>query len=291
MESAAVRSVVLEIDSPGGELTGMNELAKLIAAARGSKPVLAYVGGMAASGAYWLASAADEIVADETAMLGSVGVVLTARRKDPQSAVVEIVSSQSPRKRLDAETPAGQAGLQELANELAGIFVRSIAGYRGVSEQHVLERFGKGGLLLGAKAVEAGMVDRIGTLEGVIAELQQGRKPKRASATAPGAAASVSTSGNRTAAPVKTEAQLEAETLAFINRTMRGKDGAEAEEQEFQQMRARFAPGQKPKRRSMAEIMAAEVEEAADGDSQTPLSNEDETKTLHFIEEVLKGAY
>src|SRR5690606_30919548 len=96
-----IRGIVLEIDSPGGEATGINELGKMIAAGARQKPVIAYGGGMVASGAYWLASAAGEIVVDETAMLGSIGVVITARKRDGSDGTVEIVSSQSPNKRVD----------------------------------------------------------------------------------------------------------------------------------------------------------------------------------------------
>jgi hypothetical protein len=65
----------------------------------------------------------------------------------------------------------------------------------------------------------------------------------------------------QTAAPAKSAEELEAETLAFIERTMRRSDGAESEEQEFHRMRARFAPGQTPTCRSLAELMAEAASE------------------------------
>ncbi len=68
-----VEAIVLDIDSPGGQVTGIHELAGRIRSAAAVKPVVAYVSGMAASAAYWLASAASCIVADPTTKMGSIG--------------------------------------------------------------------------------------------------------------------------------------------------------------------------------------------------------------------------
>ena len=66
LEDDSIQGIVLNIDSPGGQMNGTNELANMIFAARGTKPITAYVGGLGASGAYWIASAADEIAVDAT---------------------------------------------------------------------------------------------------------------------------------------------------------------------------------------------------------------------------------
>jgi signal peptide peptidase SppA len=176
VDNPYVRGIVLDIHSPGGEATGINELSKLIASARKAKPIKAYAGGTMASGAYWLGSAADEVIIDETAMLGSIGVVMSyldTSKRDANSGVnlVEIVSSQSPDKRVDPTTDDGRAKVQLLVDALAEEFVIAIARYRGVDRAKVLSDFGRGGVLVGAAAVRAGMADRIGSLEAVIAEL------------------------------------------------------------------------------------------------------------------------
>ena len=75
LENPQIKAIILDIDSPGGEVNGVSELSNMIFEARGKKPVSAYASGDAASGAYWIASAADEIVVSETAALGSIGVV------------------------------------------------------------------------------------------------------------------------------------------------------------------------------------------------------------------------
>jgi ClpP class serine protease len=74
LDDPAVKAIMLNIDSPGGEVSGTDELAQAIFDARGTKPIVAYVGGTGASAAYWLASAADKVVVSPTAVLGSIGV-------------------------------------------------------------------------------------------------------------------------------------------------------------------------------------------------------------------------
>jgi capsid assembly protease len=183
--NAEVSSIVFDVDSPGGEMKGVNEFAKFVVENRGKKPIIAYVGGMAASGGYWISAAADEIVADETAIFGSLGVVMTAKdtsERDAKSGVktYEIVSSQSPLKRTDIASDEGQAHVKSLVDKLADEFIGFVATHRNVSKEKVLADFGKGGLLTARDAVAAGMADRLGSLEGVIAALSQ-RKVRVAS--------------------------------------------------------------------------------------------------------------
>jgi signal peptide peptidase SppA len=173
----SVRAVLLNVNSPGGEADGVNELSRMIYEARGRKPTIAYIGGLGASGAYWLASAADEIVAEESALLGSVGVVATfrdTRERDAKAGVAtyEIVSSQSPLKRPDPATDSGRGQIQQIVDAQAEIFINAIARNRGVDPERVLADFGQGNLLPAAQAVRAGMADRLGTFESVASALR-----------------------------------------------------------------------------------------------------------------------
>jgi signal peptide peptidase SppA len=167
LDNPAAKSIVLNIDSPGGMANGVAELASHIYEARGKKPIVAYVGGTGASAAYWLASSASSIVAAKTAMLGSVGVVVGVGKKGED----EIVSSQSPYKRVDPATAEGRARVQALVDNLAAIFIADVAKYRAVGAEHVSAKFGQGDVMLGQQAAEAGMIDKLGTFEGLIAEL------------------------------------------------------------------------------------------------------------------------
>tara|TARA_Y100001934_G_scaffold281710_1_gene392378 strand:+ start:311 stop:1519 length:1209 start_codon:yes stop_codon:yes gene_type:complete len=173
LENPQITSIILDIDSPGGEVNGVSELASMIFEARGTKPVIAYASGDAASGAYWIASAADEIVVSETSALGSIGVVGIYRGKSAKESAetVEIVSSQSPHKRLDPMSDDGRAKLQTRIDAMADVFVSTIARNRSVTADHVLEHYGGGDVMIGGHAVNAGLADRIGSLERLITEL------------------------------------------------------------------------------------------------------------------------
>lgn len=169
VDDPLVKAVVLNIDSPGGQATGVAEFAHMIRAA--AKPVVAYVDGSGASGAYWIAAAADEIVLAKTAEVGSIGVVVGVDTRPSATGVVELVSSQSPRKRPDLSTDAGRAQIQDRIDALAQVFVEDVAAYRGVAVETVLAEFGQGDMRLGAAAVALGMADRVSTLEEVLAGL------------------------------------------------------------------------------------------------------------------------
>lgn len=179
LENPNIKGIILDIDSPGGEVNGVSELSNMVYAARGKKPVVAYASGDAASGAYWIASAADEIVVSETSALGSIGVVGMYQGKSGKSAeTVEIVSSQSPHKRLDPTSDEGRNRLQTRIDSMADVFIGTIARNRDVSAEDVQSHYGGGDVMIGAKAVSAGLADRIGSLEGLIAELSSPTSPR-----------------------------------------------------------------------------------------------------------------
>ncbi|AGH98949.1 hypothetical protein A11S_2151 [Micavibrio aeruginosavorus EPB] len=179
LENPNIKGIILDIDSPGGEVNGVSELSNMVYAARGKKPVVAYASGDAASGAYWIASAADEIVVSETSAMGSIGVVGMYQGKSGKSAeTVEIVSSQSPHKRLDPTSDDGRSRIQARIDSMADVFIGTIARNRDVSVEDVQNHYGGGDVMIGAKAVNAGMADRVGSLEGLIAELSSPTSPR-----------------------------------------------------------------------------------------------------------------
>ena len=167
-DDPAIKAIVLNIDSPGGQANGIHEFAAMVRAA--SKPVVAYVDGSAASAAYWIAAAAQKIVVNKTSLVGSIGAILTVDASKRGDAV-EIVSSQSPNKRPDVTTSEGRAQIQALVDSLAQVFVDDVAAYRGIKSDAVLEKFGQGAVFLGAEAAARGMADEVSTLESVIAGL------------------------------------------------------------------------------------------------------------------------
>ena len=172
LDNPAVTAIVLNIDSPGGVASGINELAELIYQGRSQKRIAAYIGGSGASGAYWLASAAHEIVIDETAIAGSVGVVVEAVvDKEGGTKTYQIVSRNAPNKRPDLSTEEGRAKVAETVDALEDVFVAKVARNLGVDAESVPGMGDHGGLRVGAAAVDAGLAHRLGSLEGLITEL------------------------------------------------------------------------------------------------------------------------
>ncbi len=172
LESAEVHAIILTIDSPGGAVNGCAELAQLIFEARGVKPIVAYVSGDAASGAYWIGSACDEIIVSSTSGLGSIGVVgMYKVDSDDKESTIEIVSSQSPHKRLDVKKDDDRAIIQSRIDALASVFVESVAVHRNTDADTVIEKYGGGDVFIGEHAVTHGLADRLGTFEKTLQEL------------------------------------------------------------------------------------------------------------------------
>lgn len=170
--SSSVERIVLLVDSPGGVVSGLGEAADELAAS--AKPVTAFVTGVCASAAYWLASQAGEIVMDRAAHAGSLGVVATVTRQEAAGAdgrrAYEIVSSGAPMKRADPATEEGRAAIQADIDAVEAVFLADVARGRRVPLATVRADFGQGGMLAAERAVRVGMADRIGTLEGVLAQ-------------------------------------------------------------------------------------------------------------------------
>lgn len=170
----SVRAILLVVDSPGGEANGVNEFAQMVYAARGQKPITAYIEGMGASAAYWIASAADDVVVDAIAVVGSIGAVRTMPSPQGGAArTIEIVSSQSPNKRPDVATERGRQQIQDQVDALADVFVAAVARNRNVSTDTVLADFGQGGLFIGQAAIDVGLADALGSFEQTLADLAQ----------------------------------------------------------------------------------------------------------------------
>jgi signal peptide peptidase SppA len=196
-----IQSVILNLDSPGGEVSGISELSKAIAKMNASKPVVAYVDDMGASGAYWLAVAARSIVASDTAKVGSIGIIATVIEgpEDAAEKKYRFVSSISPKKRPDLETDEGRASIQTIVDDLGAVFAKAVAAGRGVSAEEVVSNFGQGGLLVAGRGLEVGMIDEIGTFEGLKDRMKSGSIPRRTVSHQKGASAMPAISVHHTA--------------------------------------------------------------------------------------------
>lgn len=178
LDNEEVKSIILDFDTPGGAITGVNELAEIIYKARGTKPIKAYVTGLACSAGYFLAAACDEIIIDEMGQVGSIGVMRVVSKQNDKSVIFK--SSQSPMKNVEAESELGKAEYQSKVDYLASIFIDKVAKYRGITSDEVINRGNKGGVLVGAVAVTAGLADRLGSMDSLIEELNnKGKKENK----------------------------------------------------------------------------------------------------------------
>lgn len=178
--SPDVGAIVLDVDSPGGLIDLVPETAEDVLAARGSKPIIAVADVQAASGAYWIAAQADELVVTPSGDVGSIGVYMVHEDwsgANEQVGIVPtyIVAEGSPRK-VDGNpdeplSNEARADWQAEVDDLYAMFVDAVAEGRGVSAAEVQANYGQGRTLLAQRAVDAGMADRIATVEEVVGDL------------------------------------------------------------------------------------------------------------------------
>jgi HK97 family phage major capsid protein len=173
-----VTHIVIDVDSPGGAVIGVPELAARMLAARGKKPVTAVANSLAASAAYWLCSTADEVVVAPSGEVGSIGVFCVHEDDSEAYAQMgvkhtiikagEYKAEGNPYEPLSEEA---KASIQSDIDEFYSMFLSSVAKARKVSVQEVADNFGQGRTVLAKAAVKAGMADRVATLEQVLAKL------------------------------------------------------------------------------------------------------------------------
>ena len=177
---ANASAIVIDVDSPGGMVSQVPETAAMVRAARRSgRPIIAVANSLAASAAYWIASAADEIVVTPSGRVGSIGVYTM---HDNLSAALEkagiqrSVISAGPRKTEGLPfAPLGKEALSALHADIAStynMFVQDVASGRGVDVEVVRAdpeqsdaHFGGGRSYRAQEAVRLGMADRVATLD------------------------------------------------------------------------------------------------------------------------------
>jgi capsid assembly protease len=173
-----VHAVVLNVDSPGGVVTGVPEAAAALRALSAKKPTVAVSNGMMASAAYWIASGARTIVSAPSSQTGSIGVWMAhvdmSRALDAAGLTVSVISAG--KHKVDGNpyqplTDDARAALQANVSATYDWFVRDVAIGRGVTPAAVRAGYGQGRALVGADAVAAKLVDRIGSLDSTIARV------------------------------------------------------------------------------------------------------------------------
>ena len=212
-----VRAIMLNIDSPGGEVAGSFDLAARIRAGAARKPISALASDLAASAGYLLGSSATRFYATEAAITGSVGVVvghIDVSERD-RAMGVKVTHIHAGSRKVDGNpheplNDEGRETLQALVDKMYGVFVSRVATYRGISEEAV--RATEARIYVGADAEGIGLINGVRTADQVMEELiqQSNRVGGGSSATA-----------NRPARPAKA--------------------GGSMTEQEMEQLRAALA--------------------------------------------------
>jgi len=166
-----VSAIVLDVNSPGGQVAGVAELSQQIFSARGQKPVVAVVNHLMASAAYWIGAAADQVVVTPSGEVGSIGVF--AVHQDMSAALdkagikVSLISRGKFKTEGNPYQPLGEearAAIDARVGDYYEAFVAAVARNRGVTAEAVRNGFGEGRAVGAQQAVDLGMADAIGTL-------------------------------------------------------------------------------------------------------------------------------
>jgi protease-4 len=174
-ESEAIKAILVRVNSPGGGVGPSQEIYREIQKTTEQKKVIISMGAVAASGGYYLAAGADGIVANPGTITGSIGVIMgytnfeELMQKIGLSAVViksgEYKDTGSPTRPMSADE---RQLLQEVTRQIHGQFVEAIAKGRRLDLKQV-EALADGRIFTGQKALELGLVDRLGNFEDAIA--------------------------------------------------------------------------------------------------------------------------
>jgi len=180
-DDEGVRAVVLEVNSPGGGVTASDEMHQSIVDFKKNteKPVVVSMGDTAASGGYYISTAADEIVANETTLTGSLGVIFQlnnfeelADKYGYKQVIIKSGEFKDIGNAFRQITPEEREIFQSLVDESYAEFVDVISSGRGIPEDRVRE-IADGRIYSGQRAKELGLVDSFGGLDEASAEARE----------------------------------------------------------------------------------------------------------------------
>ena len=186
-----VGQILIDIDSPGGSVYGVAELASEIVKARAQKPVVAVANSLAASAAYWIGCSAGEFYVTPGGEVGSIGVWQAhfdySKALEEEGVKPTLISAGkfkvegNPYVPLD---PEAQAFMQSRVDDYYNAFIKAVAKGRGVAVADVRDGMGEGRVLGADAALAAKMVDGVATFDDVLAKMQKAavsQKPPGAS--------------------------------------------------------------------------------------------------------------
>jgi capsid assembly protease len=201
-----ISAIVMDVDSPGGDTDGVDELATEIYNARKQKKITAVSNCLNASAAYYLSCQASEVVVSPSSMTGSIGVYCVHEddsemltKLGVKLSLIKFGDNKAEGNRYESLTAAAREHLQEMVDTFGGMFEKAVARGRGVSRDEVHSKFGQGRVFDAKTAVKIGMADRVGTLDEVLSKYGavSGSSQARASEVAPAISAEVAAEARR----------------------------------------------------------------------------------------------
>jgi capsid assembly protease len=170
-----IGTIVFDIDSPGGSVFGAHEFARAVLRARATKPIIAQIHPLGASAAYWVAACCTQIVCSPSAQVGSIGVLGVHEDRSGQLAQAgiarEVLSAGEGKTDGNPDGPLSDSARAQLQDHLAyyySLFVQDVADGRGKPAATIRTDW-KARVFHAGAALEAGLVDRIGTLRDTLA--------------------------------------------------------------------------------------------------------------------------
>lgn len=186
MADPAVDGVLIDIDSPGGGVYGVQELAEEIMAARSQKSITAIANSQAASAAYWIGCAAQEFYITPSGEAGSIGVWMAhedwSKAMEEQGISTTLISAGKFKVEGNPYQPLGDEArsfMQSRVDDFYSAFVKGVAKGRDASVETVRSEMGQGRCLGASDAVKAGMCDGIATFDQVLGKMAKA-KPRSA---------------------------------------------------------------------------------------------------------------
>jgi signal peptide peptidase SppA len=178
LSDRSVSSIVFDIDSPGGGVGGVPELADEIYGSRSQKKTIAVANGMAGSAAYWLGASASEMVVVPSGEVGSIGVFCAhedlSKAIEAEGVKISLISAGKFKvdgNPYEALSDSARADMQSRVEAYYSMFANTVARGRRASQREVRDGFGQGRMVLAAQAVKCGMVDRVATMDDTLARL------------------------------------------------------------------------------------------------------------------------
>ena len=190
----AVGSILIDIDSPGGSVYGVGELAAEIMQARSAKNIVAVANSLAASAAYWIGCSASEFYVTPGGEVGSIGVWQAhedwSKAMEEDGIKVTLISAGKFKVEGNPYEPASQEFIdfqQSRVDDYYGAFTKGVAKARGVGIDQVRKGMGQGRVLGADAALAENMVDGIMTFDDVVKKMQRDAKTAAKPIATPGA--------------------------------------------------------------------------------------------------------